>query len=209
MKKSILIIALFFGVTASLSAQTTHNISITDFQFTPPTLTIAMGDKVMWTNNSSSTTHTATSGSGCPSGNGIWDSGNITPGTSYTSPAFNTAGSFPYHCIYHCGSPYFMTGTITVTGSTGIFNSKSSASSLNIFPNPFTDLVTLSIEQGKNNVSMIKVTDAVGKEMKNIEVSAGQSSYSIDLSDLQPGMYFCNLYSSDGIMETRKIFRAR
>jgi hypothetical protein len=100
-----------------------------------------------------------------------------------------------------------MTGTITVTGTTGIFNAK--ASSLNIFPNPFTDLVTLSVNQGNNNVSMIKIMDALGKEIKNTEVSVGQSSYSLDLSDLQPGMYFCNLYSSEGIIETRKIFRTR
>jgi len=56
---------------------------------------------------------------------------------------------------------------------------------------------------------MIKVTDALGKEVKNIEISAGQNSYSFDLSDLQQGMYFCNLYTSDGIVETRKIFRSK
>jgi hypothetical protein len=56
---------------------------------------------------------------------------------------------------------------------------------------------------------MIKIMDALGKEIKNTEVSVGQSSYSLDLSDLQPGMYFCNLYSSEGIIETRKIFRTR
>jgi plastocyanin len=202
MKKSILIIALFFGVITSLSA-TTHNVSITDNSFSSPG-NIMVGDIVVWTNNGANT-HTTTSGSGCTVAAG-WDSGNLAPAATF-SHTFSSAGSFPYHCTFHCGSG--MTGTITVTASTGIFNSKSSTSSLTIFPNPFTDVVTLSVEQGKNNVSMIKVTDALGKEVKNIEVSAGQSSYSFDLSDLQPGMYFCNLYTSEGIVETRKIFRSR
>ena len=43
------------------------------------------------------------------------DSGNITNGTTF-SHAFNTVGSFSYHCIYHAG----MTGTVVVNagGST-------------------------------------------------------------------------------------------
>jgi plastocyanin len=201
MKKKLLTISLIFGVTASLSAAT-FNVSMTNDMFSPQTLNISTGDMVIWTNNGTNA-HTSTSGSGC-SPNGTWDSGTKTQGQTF-SYTFSSAGSFPYFCTFHCGSG--MTGTITVTGTTGIFNAK--ASSLNIFPNPFTDLVTLSVNQGNNNVSMIKIMDALGKEIKNTEVSVGQSSYSLDLSDLQPGMYFCNLYSSEGIIETRKIFRTR
>jgi plastocyanin len=201
MKKAILIISLFFGMIASGSGQTTYDVSITDYAFSPIG-SIAAGDIVRWTNNSSSITHSSTSGTGC-SPDTKW-SFDLAPGASMTH-TFSTAGSYSYYCRFHCPT---MTGTITVTAATGISNPKIS-SSLNIFPNPFTDVVTLSFEQGKENVNMIKVTDAVGKEVKNIEVSAGQSSYSFDLSDLQPGMYFCNLYTSEGIVGTKKIFRTR
>jgi plastocyanin len=202
MKKSLLIIGLIFGSLTSLSAAT-FNVSITDDVFTPQNLSISTGDEVIWTNNGSNA-HTSTSGSGC-SPNSAWDSGTLMS-TNTFSHTFSSAGSFPYFCTFHCGSG--MTGTITVTGTTGIFNSKNS-SSLTIFPNPFTDLITLSVNQGNNNVTKIKIMDALGKEVKNIEASSGQSSYSLDLSDLQPGMYFCNLYSSEGILDTRKIFRTR
>lgn len=201
MKKKLLIISLFFGVITSLSAAT-HNVTITDNAFSNPG-TIMAGDMVTWT-NSGGNSHTSTSGSGC-TGNGTWDSGTLGPGGTF-SHTFNTAGSFPYFCTFHCGIG--MVGTITVTASTGIFNPRIS-SSLDIFPNPFTDIVTLSNKQGNNNVTMVKIMDAVGKEIKSIGLSAGQSSVSFDLSDLQPGIYFCNLYTSEGIIETRKISRSR
>jgi plastocyanin len=206
MKKGLLIIVLFFGVIASLSA-TTHTVTIANYSFPP--VTIVVGDQIMWVNNTG-TTHTATSGSNCTADN-KFNSGDIPNGSSYTSPVgtFTSSGTVNYYCTYHCAAPFNMTGTITVTAATGIFNPRPTSATLNVFPNPFTDVVTLSVEQGKSNVNMIKVTDALGKEVKNIEVSAGQNSYSFDLSDLQPGMYFCNLYTSDGIIETRKIFRSK
>jgi plastocyanin len=201
MKRNLLIIALIFGATTSLSAAT-HNISITDNMFNGGSISISVGDEVIWTNNGANA-HNSTSGSGCTA-DGEWTSPTLAS-TQTFSHTFNTPGTFDYFCSFHCPG---MTGTITVTGTTGIFNSRA-ASSLTVFPNPFTDLVTLSVSQGNNNVTMIKVMDALGKPVKNIEVSSGQSSYSLDLSDLQPGMYFCNLYSSEGILDTRKISRSR
>jgi plastocyanin len=205
MKKNLLIIALIFGVMTSLSAAK-FNVSIINDQFTNANLNISAGDTVIWTNNGSNT-HTSTSSTSNTScsPSGTWDSGNLAPGATF-SHKFNSAGTFPYICTFHCSSG--MRGLITVTGTTGIFNSRAS-SSLTIFPNPFTDLVSFSVNQGNNNVTMIKLMDALGKEVKNIEVSSGQNSYSLDLSDLQPGMYFCNLYSSEGILDTRKIFRTK
>src|SRR5262245_1052411 len=70
--------------------------------FAPDDLAIAVGTTVTWT-NSDSVAHTSTSdGSG-------WNSGTITPGGRF-SFAFQTAGTFPYHCAIHPG----MIGTIVV-----------------------------------------------------------------------------------------------
>ncbi|PAU49381.1 plastocyanin [Streptomyces albireticuli] len=77
-------------------------VLIQDFQFDPPSVTIAVGDTVRWTNNDSAT-HTSTSDKG------VWDSGNLTTGTSFRR-TFRTAGTFPYHCAIHPS----MTGTVTV-----------------------------------------------------------------------------------------------
>jgi plastocyanin len=78
-----------------------RTVDIDDFKFHPPTLSVAKGSKVVFS-NSSSTTHTATD-------NGAFDSGRIKPGHSF-SVRFEQKGTFRYHCEIHP----FMHGKIVV-----------------------------------------------------------------------------------------------
>jgi manganese oxidase len=76
--------------------------------FTPGTLEVEIGTTVRWENHSSEV-HTVTSGSG-GSADGIFDSGDIAPGGSFTY-TFNETGTFDYFCIPHPN----MTATVEVT----------------------------------------------------------------------------------------------
>jgi plastocyanin len=69
------------------------DVGIYDFYFSPTPVTITVGDTVRWTNHGS-VTHTSTSDTG------VWDSGNIVPGSTY-SFTFNTGGTYAYHCKIH------------------------------------------------------------------------------------------------------------
>ena len=69
--------------------------------FSPPTITVNMGDTVTW-NNNDSVTHQPTAD------NNAW-SGIASSGGSY-SHAFPAAGTYTYHCAIHPA----MTGTIIV-----------------------------------------------------------------------------------------------
>jgi plastocyanin len=80
--------------------------TISDFKFTPATLTIHVGDTVTWTNNGP-TDHTATAS------NGSFDTGDLKKGQS-ASHTFTTAGTVAYICTLHP----FMHGTIVVLAST-------------------------------------------------------------------------------------------
>ena len=81
--------------------------------FSPSSVTIHPGDTVQWT--WSSTGHSTTSGSpGMP--NGIWDSGILNQGATF-SHTFNSVGSFPYYCTPH-GACCNMRGTVTVSNPT-------------------------------------------------------------------------------------------
>ena len=75
-----------------------------DKGFTPNTITVVLGvnSTIVWTNNDGSP-HTVTSNGG------IFDSGNMAPGQSFTY-TFTSTGTFAYHCTYH---PW-MTGTVVV-----------------------------------------------------------------------------------------------
>jgi plastocyanin len=77
-------------------------VSLVNLAFSPATLTVKVGTTITWTNNDSMT-HTVTSD------NGVFDSGNLTPGQTF-SYTFNNAGTFTYHCVIHS----YMKGTIIV-----------------------------------------------------------------------------------------------
>jgi plastocyanin len=82
------------GITGSGSGST---------QFSPNNVTIKAGCSIKWT-ITSSTSHTSTSSTG------LWNSGSLSSGGTYTRQ-FTSTGSFGYKCNFH---PGVMFGTITV-----------------------------------------------------------------------------------------------
>jgi plastocyanin len=84
------------------AAAKSASVTIKDLEFTPATVTIAVGGTVTWTNNGPST-HTVTAD------DGSFDSGNLSQGKTF-SHTFQTAGTFAYHCSIHP----FMTATVIV-----------------------------------------------------------------------------------------------
>jgi len=81
-------------------------VTIADFQFTPATITIHVGDTVTWVNHGPSA-HTATAN------NGSFNTGVLQNGRS-ASHTFTTAGTFTYICSIHP----FMHGTVVVLANT-------------------------------------------------------------------------------------------
>jgi len=67
-------------------------------------LVVAVGTPVTWT-NTDAIAHTSTSDTG------VWDSGILSPGQSFTF-TFAQAGTYPYHCAIHGAAS--MSGTIVV-----------------------------------------------------------------------------------------------
>lgn len=84
------------------SAATGSSVSIANFSFQPPTITIPVGTAVTWTNNDSAG-HTVTAD------DGSFKSDKLGSGATF-SQTFATAGTFAYHCSIHPS----MTGTVTV-----------------------------------------------------------------------------------------------
>jgi plastocyanin len=78
-------------------------VTIQNFAFNPPTLTVKVGTEVTWTNQDS-TTHTVTFDTGGAK------SGDLAQGATYKQ-TFSSAGTLSYHCSIHPT----MTATVTVT----------------------------------------------------------------------------------------------
>jgi LPXTG-motif cell wall-anchored protein len=83
-------------------AADTANVTIKDFDFTPATVTVVVGDTVTWTNDGP-TAHSATAEGGS------FDTG-IFPDGESRSATFDEAGTFAYICTPHP----FMEGTVVV-----------------------------------------------------------------------------------------------
>jgi plastocyanin len=95
--------AVLVGAGIALAAD--RSVAISGFSFSPSQITVAVGDRITWT-NSDAQAHTATAD------DNSWDAGTVSGSGGTASVTFATAGVFPYHCAIHPT----MTGTVTVTG---------------------------------------------------------------------------------------------
>ena len=89
-------------IACSRAAPTAHTVGMRNFAFDPPSLTVAVGDTVVWT-NADFVPHTATArdtswDSKMIEANGVWRLVAATPGTR------------EYYCVFHPN----MKGTIVV-----------------------------------------------------------------------------------------------
>ncbi len=91
---ALVILTLLVAVPASAeSPQAIRIVAIVDFDFMPPTRTIAIGDRIVW-RNFGSAPHTVTSS------DGLFDSGALNAGQLYTR-VFTSAGTYEYLCTIH------------------------------------------------------------------------------------------------------------
>lgn len=91
--------------------------TISDFKFTPSTITVTAGESVTWTNNGP-TGHSATAD------DGSFDTGVLSRGAS-GSHTFTRAGTYTFHCTPHP----FMTGKVVVVAASGGGGSSSGSGS--------------------------------------------------------------------------------
>jgi YVTN family beta-propeller protein len=96
-------IAVQTGSQAVAPGPGTTSATIAQFAFDPPTVTIASGESVTWT-NTDPVQHTVTSD------NPGFDSGPLSQDATF-STTFTTPGTFAYHCNIHP----FMHGSVVVT----------------------------------------------------------------------------------------------
>ena len=95
-------LVLFLLGSIELARAATQTVTLSDFSFSPATVTITAGDAITWT-NTDPVVHTVTSATGA------FDSGDIAQGDSF-SFTFTTPGTYDYFCTPHPT----MTGQIVV-----------------------------------------------------------------------------------------------
>ena len=88
----------------------------------------------------------------------------------------------------------------------GVFAQSDTTTSFHISPNPVENDVTFRINYSNKDIRGIRIYDMIGKEVAYIDLmgKTGFTSMTIDISSLRTGIYFCNLYSDKGIIESKK-----
>ncbi|MBK7963935.1 MAG: T9SS type A sorting domain-containing protein [Bacteroidetes bacterium] len=72
-----------------------------------------------------------------------------------------------------------------------------------VYPNPFSSITTLALHLSKASHTSIIILDVVGRTVKNVSANnlqAGENKITIDLSELNSGIYFCHINSNASLI---------
>lgn len=189
----IFIMLVVILITSDIIAQTTHDVTVANFSFTPSQLTIKVGDIVRWTNSGGF--H-----------NVVADDNSFTSGAASTinwvyEHRFNSPGSNPYYCSVHGGpGGVGMSGVITVQAATDVDDKVLTNTDYKLFqnfPNPFNPSTIITFQVFvQSSVSLI-VYDIIGNQVAtllNEEKPAGKYTVNFDASNtgklLSSGIYY-------------------
>lgn len=79
-----------------------------------------------------------------------------------------------------------------------------SATSVNIYPNPATSTVNISLSSS-DDVSGIELTDLTGRMLSRIATSNGMLNYTLDVSNYAKGIYLVHCYTANGQRIIKKL----
>jgi len=192
--KQVCLLFIIVSVSILSNAQDTIVASPTGlFDFVPSSVTIQPGDSVYF--QGISTFHPL-----------VFTSDSTTTYTAEAWFVFDTLGTYNFYCFFHLSLG--MVGSIVVdTTTTGIKYIKKENSHLTISPNPFYEYTTFKIKSSGQKINSFKVYNVIGKEIVSYDLSDKNKnlSYKINFSGLEPGVYFCSLYTKMGLIETKKL----
>ncbi|HIP32951.1 MAG TPA: T9SS type A sorting domain-containing protein [Crocinitomicaceae bacterium] len=198
LKKIAFSVIIAASASFSTKAQATFNVDASGTSFTPNSLTINIGDTVIWTNSSGFHNVNATTATFPSNPESFGNS--LASATWVFKKKFTIAGTYNYQCDAHAAQG--MTGTVTVQAAAGIEDITSASSSL-IYPIPAKEEITIDLKNKDFAGLSIKLVNAEGKTVyENTKLSS--PVISIDTRELN-GVFFYQLLDSSGIIETKKL----
>jgi plastocyanin len=187
--KKIKMILLILCFTEFVHGQTTVNVNVANFAFTPSAVNITIGDIVKWTNTGG--THNIDGTTAIFPSNPESFGNSVGAGWIY-SHTFTIVGTYNYQCDMHPGS---MTGTVTVSPATGINTPQNEK--FNIFPNPSNNYTEIQLPDNlisKSENIRLEIYDISGRRIKEFAINS--NSTTIDIQELQKGMYIFKISGS-------------
>jgi plastocyanin len=203
---TVVIVAALLFVTAPVPgiSQTLHVVVSSGMTFTPPDLTINVGDTVRWENQSGF--H-----------NVVADDGSFTNGPASTSAwtydrVFTTVGDFRYYCVIHGGpGGVGMSGIIRVINpAVGVNKNTSQPDRFLVeqnYPNPFNPTTTIRYALPQSGLVTVKVFNILGEELATVVngvESAGAHEIQFNAANLPSGIYFYRVQDGN-VTQTKRM----
>lgn len=166
--------------------------------------TITAGDVVTFSYPTGQSSHPTASD------NGAWATFPMNASSrTFTLPAFNTTGSFPYHCTAHGAAGVGQYGILTVVARnpTATLDANATGISVSLYPNPSHGQVTVQLNQKAGQTYQLRLSNIIGQEVRTIALKPELTSagLSLDLSDLRTGVYFYSLLVDGKVVSTKRL----
>ncbi len=101
----------------------------------------------------------------------------------------------------------FKTGTLdTNSVITGIKNTATHIQSVNLYPNPASNVTNLAINLSQNETISVSVISSIGQEVytsRNNKLNAGVNNISLNTENWASGVYFINVSTTNGAMKRK------
>jgi plastocyanin len=194
---------MFLFSSIIIFSQTTHNVTVQNFSFSPQEITINVGDIVKWTNILGTHNVRADDNS--------FYYGPAAPAPWEFTHTFTAVGFYPYYCEPHGGpGGSGMSGVIVVQNPVGVDDDEISANKFELkqnYPNPFNPSTRISYSLPSSSFVYLKVFDILGNEVASLvneEKLAGNYQIEFNASELSGGIYFYQL-KTNSFVETKKM----
>ena len=186
-------------INAGLYAQTTHTINTGGFYYNPSSLSINVGDSVIWINDGGNhdVNGDISSLTSQPYNNPVtFDS----PATNIVGAIifgykFTVSGTYNYDCSVYGHASQGMVGVIIVDT---ILSIKQKTNFINIYPNPTNENITISIDNFNGNIQT-EVYDLIGNKLQSTNETT------ISLQDYARGIYLLKVTYGDRVEEVKVI----
>jgi hypothetical protein len=117
-----------------------------------------------------------------------WIPGNLTGSIVAVSPTNDQTYTLTGTAANGCTNQSVITQSVSLC--TGIENTSSIFSSVNFYPNPFNNQISIESE---NSISNIVILDVVGKQILKMDIDDNKNSVKINTSHLSEGLYIMNV----------------
>lgn len=179
-------------LAAPLAAQTTHTVTLQNLTFDPASLTIEVGDTVVWENAVGTHNVNGTSGDAYPD-NPEGFGRAVASGPWTYSFTFNIVGDYGYRCDPHFSMG--MVGSITVSTPTFVEDDLPAGMALSgPSPNPFSDEAAFTLTTATPEPVRVAIYDVQGREIAVLHdgpIPAGQPVVFVWAPRAAPtGVYF-------------------